>query len=112
MNTQNIHRRRGDTARIPFEIEDSNGDPQNITGATVTLTVNSEERPTDDTNQIFQLSGTITDEANGTGYFIVSEANADNVGQYYYDIQVTDAAGEKETVAEGRFIMLQDRTKT
>ena len=111
MKTQAIRRRRGDTVAIPFEVVDSTGAVEDITGASFKLTVNSEEFPTDISNQVFQSIGTITDALNGLVDFPVSPTDADNLGDFYYDVQMTDASTKLATLAAGRFIMTQDITK-
>lgn len=104
-----ITRYRGDTKSFRVVITD-NGEPIDLTACTVKLTVNSNLNPTDSSTQLFQLTGTFTDPTNGIAVFSIG-SNADHVGYFFFDIQVTDNIGETFTVTKGAFTMLQDITK-
>jgi hypothetical protein len=102
---------RGDTKRIVFNAKDEDGVAINIASwSSILMTIISEKNPTDDSNQVAQLTGTIaTDGSDGKMYF-----NPDpsvEVGKYYYDCQAIDNNTEKVTFVEGSFKVLQDRTK-
>jgi hypothetical protein len=109
MRTQTIKRRRADTAPVRVEVVDHRNDAADITGASFLLTVNSEQYPTDTSNQLFQASGSIIDAAGGIVDFPIPGTSA--VGDYYYDVQMTDNLGKIETVAAGRYTITQDITK-
>jgi len=108
----NIVRKRGDTCAIQREIKSkSTGAAIDISGYSFLLTVNSEKEPANSDNQIFQVSGTITSALSGLVDFFPSVSDASNVGDYFYDIQLTDAGGKKRTIESGRYRVSQDITK-
>lgn len=105
-----ITRTRGDTL-VPEEITvtDSSGAPKDIAGATFLLTVSTEREPVI-ANNLFQIVGVITDEPGGVVEFPLTDNDADNVGDFYFDIQMT-SGGKDSTVMNGSFVMTQDITK-
>ncbi len=106
-----INRKRGDTKAIGITVSDDKGNVLDITGASFLLTVNSSAEPTDQTTQIFQITGSNAVGTDGKVSFPVSPANADNIGDFFCDIQMTESTGEISTIAEGTFKMTQDITK-
>ena len=114
-------RKRGDTApdRITVLDSESTTTPQaalNITGFIYTLTINTERDPDPGPpeigNELVQITGTITDAANGEVEFTFSAAQADQVPEtYWYDIQQVDASGSIKTIAKNKYIFYQDVTK-
>lgn len=106
-----ITRYRGDTAPDQFTVT-QDGAAVNITGYSFKLTVNSDEDPTDATNQKFSLTGTVTSGVDGYVEFAPTALEADQApGVYYYDVQMTDGSGNIRTVAKGRYRFKQDITK-
>ena len=103
---------RGDTTPWTFTILDSSGAAVNISGYSFLLTVDPSEEPGDDSANLFQLTGTITDAANGVVQFAMTAGQADQVpSEYYFDLQMTDGVGSIRTVAKGVFEFKQDITK-
>ncbi|HEU4895120.1 MAG TPA: hypothetical protein VFT85_04725 [Acidimicrobiia bacterium] len=103
---------RGDTVPWTFTVLNSAGNPVDITGYTFLLTVDPSDEPGDALNNLFQLSGTLTDPTNGVVQFAMSAVQADQVpGIYYWDLQMTDTAGFIRTIAKGEFEFTQDITK-
>ena len=105
-----ISRFRGDDYDNKIQVVDSSGAAIPLTTETFTLTVNSEEYPTDTTNQIFTVAGTVTDAANGRVSF--ADDGTTDFGTYYYDIQMIDTLGKKRTIAKNYYVISQDLTKT
>ena len=105
-----IERKRGDTYPIEI-IVNSNGSPLNISGASFVLTVDPSKTPVDNTNNLFALTGTITDAPGGRVSFTPTELQADHVGRFFHDIQMTDGSGAKRTIDSGKFTFTQDITK-
>lgn len=103
---------RGDSYPIRFTLTDSTtGQPLNLDGATLTLTVDERNDPADETTQMFQLSGTLSaTPADGTVSFTPTSANTATVGQYWYDVQLAQG-GTVRTVIKNRFTITQDITK-
>lgn len=86
----NLTRTRGDTWPIKLTINNPDGTPMDLTGKLVVMTVNSEEDPDDTTTQIFQIVGTVTDATAGQVEFHPTATQADNVGLFYFDVEVSD----------------------
>jgi hypothetical protein len=104
---------RGDTQPWTFTVKE--GTPavaKDITGFSYLLTVDPSPEPTGSGNNLFQLSGSLTDPTNGVVQFEMSAAQADQTpNEYYYDLQQTDGAGDIRTIAKGKFTFNQDITK-
>lgn len=108
-----ITRKRGDTYADEFIIKSAaTGLPINITGYSFVLTVDPAQYPTDSSNNKFQLTGTIVDAAAGRVEFAPSALQADNVGRFFYDVQMVDGAGRKRTIVSGKYVMVQDISKS
>ena len=113
MTTLAITRFRGDTVPDEFTIKKPDGTAQDITGFAFVLTVNSVKNPPDDTTQILQSIGTITDATNGVVEFPISTPQADQEpGKYYFDVEATTPTGKKHTILSGAYRFKQDVTKT
>ena len=104
-----FNRKRGDTREFEIEVT-SNGAAFPVGGYSFLLTVTTVPQPVDDTSKLFQITGVIQDDLGGIVRFTPSEAQADNVGDYFYDIQMA-AGAWKLTIAEGAWSLTQDRTK-
>lgn len=111
----NITRKRGDTYADEWEVtSETTGAAIDITGYTFLLTVDPEKAPEDDTNNLFQITGVITDAENGLVEFAPSSVQADNLGSYFYDIQMIDDTSptpRKRTIDSGKYKFVQDITK-
>ena len=105
-----LTRFRGDT--YPFTIQVRlNGRVYDLTDCTLKMTVTSVEEPTTETPE-FALDGVVASPATlGLASFAPSAANVDLLGEYYYDIQVTDANGYKHTPIKDTLTFTQDITK-
>ena len=104
---------RGDTTAFQFTIR--SGTPpvaDDITGFSYLLTVDLDQDPTDATNNLFQLTGTITDALNGVVEFSMSTSQADQLPNiYFFDVQQTDGTGAIRTVVIGQYEFRQDISK-
>ena len=109
MLSDTISRFRGDTYPIPFTAK-VNGTPIDITGYAFVMSLSTKENPSA-ADYVWQIGGTIDDTTNGRGHFDLTEQQADQVGNFYYDVQVTDAAGKRHTPRKGRMVFTQDITK-
>ena len=99
---------RGDSTPMTFQMQDAAGNDLTITGRTYIFTVNTEEEPTDSSNEVFNLTGTVS-TPNVT--FAPTTANMNQTpADYFYDLQ-EDNAGDLRTVAKGKFEIKQDITK-
>lgn len=109
-----IERRRGDTKIIKFKLwaDKASQIPLDITGFTFKLTVDPEKAPEDSSNNLFTLVGVIIDPLQGTVKFEPTEEQMDIApATYYYDLEVTDAAGKIDTAKLDKFKIKQDITK-
>jgi len=111
-----IVRKRGDTAPDRFTILDENGDARDVTSFAFVFTINTHKDPDPDLSigtELVQIAGVITDAAAGeieVRWNAGSEADQ-AVGQYWYDIEQTDAGGLKKTIAKNKYTFQQDITK-
>jgi hypothetical protein len=115
-----IEKRRGDTKDISILLKDSSGNALDVTGYTALLTINTDKAPNISVSpvvgsQVFQTSG--APNSPGTDGTIRFDFDAFGgspyvpVGSYFYDVQITDAAGEIFTPLIGKFKVVQDITK-
>lgn len=105
-------RARGDSFADEFIIKDKNRVVIPITGFSFLLTVDPSPTPTGSGNNVFQLTGVITDGPNGVVEFSPTTTESDVTPQtYFYDIQQTDGGGKVRTIAKGPYDITQDITK-
>jgi hypothetical protein len=105
-------RTRGDTRPWTYVIQDSSGTAIDITGFTFSLTVDPEEDPASAANNLFTLTGTVTDGPGGKVEFSLSVAQADQTpAEYFYDVQMTDTGSAITTIIKAKYTVLQDITK-
>jgi hypothetical protein len=108
-----ITRTRGDTYADSFTISNAaTGDVVNLAGCSFKLTLNSVQNPVDTTTQVYQLDGVITDATTGVVEFAPTEAQANQIGFFYFDIEMTDGQGYKRTLVKDSYIYKQDITKS
>jgi hypothetical protein len=104
---------RGDSVPIPFTLTDLDGVAIDISGFTFELTVDPNPDPTDAGDNLFSLTGAITDAANGKFQFAPTIVQSDQTPDtYFYDIQMIDGSLAKQTIVKGKFTILPDITKT
>ena len=106
---------RGDSRAKGFKLTDESGTAVDITGFSFILTVNTHRNPDPGVpigTELFSVAGTIIDAAAGTFSFAPTAVNTDqDPGDYFYDIQMTDAGGGIQTIIKGKFIVIQDISK-
>jgi len=104
---------RGDTMAFQFAITTSAGAAVDITGFSFLLTVDPSEEPVDNSNNLFQLVGVITNGPGGIVEFSMSTLEANQTPNvYFYDLEMTDGGGKIRTVVKGKFEFKQDITKS
>jgi hypothetical protein len=105
-----IERFRGDT--VPFVVNltlKSSGLPADTTGCTYLMTVDKNKDPITPATRQFQLTGVIIGSPLlGVVSFSPSAANVDIVGDYFYDVQQTDASGKVRTCTKAKIKFIQD----
>lgn len=106
---KDIKRKRGDTYPVKITIKE-NGKIIHITGFTGKLSVSTKQQPTA-ADYVFQSVGVIADEQSGKMYFPITETDANNLGDFYYDIEIMDESGYTHTPVEGKISFSQDITK-
>lgn len=107
----NIYRYRGDTYPDLFTITDSDGSTLDITGHTFLLSLDRLRAPLNTSTRLYQLTGTIVDGPTGQVSFAPTAQQASIVGNFYYDLQMTDDLGDIKTVQTGIYSFTQDITK-
>lgn len=86
--------------------------PIDLTGMVLTLTVNTENNPVDDTNQLFQIIGVIDDPKTGTVTFTPAIGDNDlDIKQYYFDVEAVIGTTFKKTLMKGVWSISQDINK-
>lgn len=111
--TKTIVFARGDTQNITITLTDAEtGAAFDLTGYSATLTVNSEQNPSDVTNELFSVAGSIATPTNGEITFKPSSTDTDQTpADHYYDLQL-DGNGNRITVLKGIFKIVQDINKS
>lgn len=107
---QEILRKRGDTEEIVMNIV-VNKNTKDITGHSFKMTVAKQLSPTDSSSKIFDITARIVKANQGQIAFDITPEQANHVGQFYYDIEMTKPDGKIKTIVEGNFILTQDITK-
>jgi hypothetical protein len=107
---------RGDSYPIAITVKDNlTGEPIDLAGATLTMTVDRRENPTDDTTKVFTISGaTQTPTSSGRVLFTPTTSNSANIGNFFYDIQMSTGSGPStiiRTIVKSKFFITQDITK-
>ena len=108
MARTDINRYRGDTKDLVLKLTQ---DKQvfDLTDFSAVMGVNIEENPTED-NCAFKATA-VVDTAVGTLIFPFAAEDVDRVGEFYYDVQLTDGAGKTSTIRKGKMVFSQDITK-
>jgi len=113
ISTSYIIRRKGNTDPVRVCVKDQVADPADIANATFTLTVASEPYPTDGSSELFQVNGSIIGlAADGIVDFPITGGNEDEVGFYYFEVEMIDSGGIKDTIVFGWYHVKQDITKS
>jgi hypothetical protein len=108
-----ITRKRGDTYADEFVLKSKKTQlPLDITGCSFLLTVDPTAAPVDASANLYQLTGVIVGAGtDGRVSFAPNDSQANQLGKFFYDVQMIDASGKKRTVDSGKYIYTQDITK-
>lgn len=107
-----ITRFRGDTYADSFTITNAaTGNVVNLTGCSFKMTLNTLKNPPDATTQVYQLIGTIDDPTTGVVNFTPTAQQANQVGFFYFDVEMTDGMGIPHTLVKDSYIYQEDITK-
>lgn len=111
-DAKDIKYTRGDTIPMKFQLVDELDAAINVSGFTFLMTVDPEDEPEDTANNLFQLSGVITDAVAGEFQFAPTAVQSDQeIEVFHHDIQMIDGATKIKTIAKGKFEILPDITK-
>lgn len=101
---------RGDSYPIVFVLTDAaTGEALDLTGAELVLTVDSKPTPMNAATRRFQVVGVIEDPATaGRVSFTPTTTHTGTRGNFFYGIELTNAAGHVRTVAKSTFTISQD----
>lgn len=106
-----ITRKRGDDYSVFLELTNGANAPILLTGTSAVMSAHTKREPTTN-DYTFQIVGSIYGaDADGIYEFPFTSVEADNVGKFYYDMQLTDSGGKLRTVKEGVLIFKQDISK-
>lgn len=107
-----IVRTRGDTVPDSFTVSNTaTGEIVNLSSCLFKMTVSTDPNPVDESTKVYQLDGTVTDPSKGVVEFTPTADQADHVGYFYYDIQMTDSYGRILTLVKDTYVYTQDITK-
>lgn len=107
-----ITRKRGDTYADEIIVKSAKTKlPIDITGYSFVMTLDPSKAPVDATTNVYSVTGTILDAATGRVEFAPSDVQADQLGIFYYDVQMTDGTGRKRTIALDKYTYVQDISK-
>lgn len=104
-----LDRTRGDTTPDVITVS-YGGVLVDLAGCSALLTVNTLRNPVDESTQVYQIVGVI-DVDESTISFAPTSEQADQVGFFYYDIQLTESSGAKRTLVKDAQTYIQDITK-
>ena len=106
---------RGDTKPIVLTFTDKNGNPIDLTGATLWFTVKKSPIDLDAEAIIQKKLITFTDPTNGIATIIIMPEDTQTLDaplKLYYDFQLVDPKGNVTTVLEGTFKLKRDITRS
>jgi len=111
MAREDITRHRGDDVPLVLKLwkDKKAAELVDLTGCAATLSVSAEETPTT-SDYVLQSTATV-DPVEGTLTFPFTTADVDNVGKFFFDVQLTDANGKKKTIRKAKWTFEQDITK-
>lgn len=100
----------GDTLIVHFSVTDRNGDPKDLTGASVEWAA---ARSRGDAPVLSDadtgVSLTIDDASGGVVRLEVDRGVTDDLhGPYHYELEVTDSTGSEDTVTSGKLKVTRD----
>lgn len=108
-----IERKRGDTYPDVFTVRFSTK-PRglvNLSGCSFKMTLSTIAEPEDVSTQLYQIEGVVVDPATGKVEFSPTAEQANRVGYFFYDVEMTDSYGKVHTLASDSYNYKQDITK-
>ncbi len=100
---------KGDTFRKTFQLKQSNGDPVDLTGATIA----SELRKYPNSTILVNLNAAITSPTTGEWLLELSSTETTNIGFTYgsYDVEITFINGEVKKMLHGSITLKEEVTR-
>lgn len=103
---------RADTESVVVTVTDEAGNPFDLTGYTITLTVKKNHGDADG-NAIIQQTGSSSNPTSGVGTVELTHIQTDvPPGKYYYDVQINDGTTVVKTVVASIFEVKKSYTDT
>lgn len=97
---------RGDNVRLTGTVLNQDGEAVDITGWTIVLSA----APAPGDTPVFTVTAALDTPASGTFYFDLTATHTGVVRQLYYDVQATNLAAKKYTLAMDTIEFLQEVT--
>lgn len=97
---------QGDTARLPFEAQDTTGAPENLEGCSIRWALSKPEAIDSPVLTKTSENGILVlDAAAGRLVVTISAGELDTPGQYVQELEITLPSGETYTYGQGPFIV-------
>jgi hypothetical protein len=109
-----IERYRGDTKGFTITVRDGKGNRIDIDQCALKISVSAIEEPTTEleASYVLQLDGVIIEPSTQGEFDIVFlDADVDFVGDYFFDVEFTDANSKVATIEKDTWTMKQDISK-
>ena len=102
---------RGDDADFELTFKDIDGNPIDLTGATVFFTVKRHKTDSDTSAVLKKEITTFTLPLTGVALLELTDTETDlTPGSYYFDVQLKDTIGKITSSYSGRLLVFQDIT--
>ena len=110
MEFDELERRRGDTRPETLTVKEASA-LLDVSACSFVMTLNTEKKPADTSNEIGQIIGAPVAGSLGDVAFPFTLALANQLGNVYFDVEMTDAQGYISTINVGKIKFKQDITK-
>ena len=102
---------RGDSGRVDVVVKQADGEPYDLTGATLFLTVKTFLTDADSAAGVLRKEVTAHDDAEeGQSHFSITTSDNATSGTRYYDVQLKDSTNAVYTLFGGIWKVLADVT--
>jgi hypothetical protein len=101
---------RGDSGRLDVVVKQADGEPYDLTGATLFLTVKTALSVADNAATISKTVTSHDDAEEGQSHFAIATTDNNTAGTYYYDVQLKDSTAKVYTLFGGLWKVLGDVT--
>lgn len=105
---------RGDTRTVQVTFKQADGTSYDLTGATAYLTINRSKNPTNDDSAALQKTKTSFDNpTSGIVSFKLTSTDTNlTPGNYWFDVQLVDAEGNKLSRKGAEITVIPDITRS